>query len=396
MPVPKTGRLAVLNDYRPVALTSHIMKTLERLVLRHLRPLTEHALDPLQFGYRESVGVDDAVLYLLHRAYSYLDEPGSHVRIMFFDFSSAFNTIQPLLLGEKLERMGVDPFFTSWIKNYLTGRPQFVRLGSCASDIVVSSTGAPQGTVLAPFLFTLYTSDFIYNSESCHVQKYSDDTAIVACVREEQEGEYRDLIRAFGDWSERNGLLLNTSKTKELVIDYRRSKPHLQPINIQGKDIAVVQTYKFLGVHLDDKLNWSANAGALYKKGQSRLFFLRKLRSFDVCKEMLLMFYQSVMASVLFYAAVCWGGNMSKRDTGRLDRLVRKAGSVVGQNLDSLGTVVERRMRSKLLAIMGNVNHPLHHILAGQSSSLRSGRLNTLRSRTERHRRSFVPAAIKL
>src|SRR4029434_1168901 len=64
--------------------------------------------------------------------------------------------------------------------------------------------------------------------------------------------------------------------------------------------------------------------------------------------------------------------------------------------LDSLGTVVERRMRSKLLAIMGNVNHPLHHILAGQSSSLRSGRLNTLRSRTERHRRSFVPAAIKL
>ena len=50
------------------------------------------------------------------------------------------------------------------------------------------------------------------------------------------------------------------------------------------------------------------------------------------------MFYQSVMASVLFYVAVCWGGNMSKRDTGRLDRLVRKAGSVVGQSLDSLGT----------------------------------------------------------
>ena len=75
VPVPKTGCPAVLNDYRPVALTSHIMKTLERLFLR-LRPLTEHALDPLQFGYRESVGVDDAVLYLLHRAYSDLDEPG--------------------------------------------------------------------------------------------------------------------------------------------------------------------------------------------------------------------------------------------------------------------------------------------------------------------------------
>src|SRR4029434_10042606 len=114
---------------------------------------------------------------------------------MFFDFSGAFNTIQPLLLREKLERMGVDPFFTSWIIDYLMERPQFVRLGSCASDIVVSSTGAPQGTVLAPFLFTFYTSDFTYNTESCHVQKYSHDTAIVACVREEQEGEYRDLTR---------------------------------------------------------------------------------------------------------------------------------------------------------------------------------------------------------
>ena len=51
VPVPKTGRPAVLNDYRPVALTSHVMKTLERLFLRHLRPLTEHEVDPLQFGY---------------------------------------------------------------------------------------------------------------------------------------------------------------------------------------------------------------------------------------------------------------------------------------------------------------------------------------------------------
>ena len=98
VPVPKAGRLAELNHYRPVALASHIMKTLERLILCHLRPQTIHALDPLQFRYWEHIGVDNTVLCLLHRAYSYLDEPGSRVRIMFFDFSSAFNTIQPLLL----------------------------------------------------------------------------------------------------------------------------------------------------------------------------------------------------------------------------------------------------------------------------------------------------------
>lgn len=106
--VPKVGRPADLHDYRPVALTPHMMKTLERLILRLLRPQTLHTLDPLHFGYREHMGVDDAVVYMLHRAHSYLNEPRSEVRILFLDFSSAFNTIQPSLLREKLELMGVE------------------------------------------------------------------------------------------------------------------------------------------------------------------------------------------------------------------------------------------------------------------------------------------------
>ena len=183
VPVPKTGRPVEMNDYRPVALTSHIMKTLERLILRHLKPQVAQELDPLQFAYQEHIGVEDAVLFMLHRAYAYLDVPGSYVRIMFFDFSSAFNTIQPLILRDKLVSIGVAPSLTNWITDYLTSRLQFVKLGKCVSGSLECSTGAPQGTVLAPFLFTLYTSDFKYNSESCHIQKYSDDTAVVACVR---------------------------------------------------------------------------------------------------------------------------------------------------------------------------------------------------------------------
>ncbi len=75
--------------------------------------------------------------------------------------------------------MQVDPCLVSWITNYLTDRPQYVRLKDITSDTVVSSTGAPQGTVLAPLLFTLYTSDFCYSSELCHIQKFADDTAIM-------------------------------------------------------------------------------------------------------------------------------------------------------------------------------------------------------------------------
>ncbi len=149
-----------------------------------LRSLVGPELDPLQFTYQSCIGMDDAIIYLMHRSYLHREDVGSAVRIMFFDLSSAFNTIRPSLLEGKLLRAGVDCHLATWIINYLSDRPLYVRLQNCVSDIVVCSTGAPQGPVLAPFLFTLYTSDFRYNTTSCHLQNFSDDTAVVGCVSE--------------------------------------------------------------------------------------------------------------------------------------------------------------------------------------------------------------------
>lgn len=108
---------------------------------------------------------------------------------MFFDFSKAFNTIQPLQLVEKLSVMQVDHGLVAWIMDYLTSRPQYIRLQGSLSDVLVSNTGAPQGTVLSPFLFTLYTSDFHFNTGTCHLQKFSDDSSIVGCITDDNEEE---------------------------------------------------------------------------------------------------------------------------------------------------------------------------------------------------------------
>src|SRR4029434_1274692 len=102
-----------------------------------------------------------------------------------------------------------------------------------------------------------------------------------------------------------------------------------------------------------------------------------------------------VVASVLFYAVVCWGGSIKKRDAGRLSRLVRKAGAVVCTALDCLTTVAERRTLSRLLTILDNGHHPLHSTLNGQRSIF-SGRLLSLSCSTDRLRKSFVPSAIQL
>ena len=131
------------------------------------------------------------------------------------------------------------------------------------SDVVVRSTGAPQGTVLSPFLFILYTSDFSYNTDSCLLQKFSDDTAIVARVKEGNDLEYRKVITNLVASCELNHLCINASKTKEVVIEFRRKAPQTAPVNIQGLDIEIVEEYKYLGVHINNKLYLTHNTDVL-------------------------------------------------------------------------------------------------------------------------------------
>ena len=297
VPMPKIARPRELNHYRPVALTSHLMKTLERLILHHLRPLVSPALDPLLFAYLPG---------LLHRSLSHLEQVGSTVRVMFFDFSTAFNTIQLTLLRGKLEGAGVDEQLTAWTIDYLTNIPQYMRLHDCVSEVVVCGTGAPQGTVLSPFLFSLYTSDFRYNLNHYHIQRCSDDTAIIGCVSDGNGKEYREVISDFVGWCETNALQINDSKTKEMIVDFRRKSPPATLVSIQGKDIETVESYKYLGVHLNDKLDRTTNTNVLYKRGQSNLHLLRRLRSLGVCRTLLRTFYDFVVASAFFYTVVCW------------------------------------------------------------------------------------------
>lgn len=98
-------RLSGPQDYRPVALTSHVVKTLERLILEQLPPIVRPHQDLLLFAYQPHLGTEDTIIYLLNCVYAHLDEPVSTVRIMSFDFSSAFNSIRPTLLGDQLTAM---------------------------------------------------------------------------------------------------------------------------------------------------------------------------------------------------------------------------------------------------------------------------------------------------
>lgn len=132
IPLPKKQNAQLLDDFRPVALTSLVMKCLEKLVKRQIMHKTESSLDPLQFAYRNKRGIEDAVATLLHLVFQHLEKPKTFVKLLFIDFSSAFNTIQPHILIDKLiKEFGLDFYLVGWILDFLVQRTQRVKVNDC-------------------------------------------------------------------------------------------------------------------------------------------------------------------------------------------------------------------------------------------------------------------------
>lgn len=164
------------------------------------------------------------------------------------------------------------------------------------------------------------------------------------------------MVYSFVGWCTLNHLQVNIGKTKELVVDVHRIRPPLTPVSIQEADVEVVRCYKYLEVHLDNRREWARNTETLYKRGQ--LYFLLRLGSFNVCQRMLQIFFHSMVASAIYYVAVCSGHSMKAGDADRFNKQARKASSRIGVWLDLLEAVVEKRMLTKLVGILNNISHP--------------------------------------
>ncbi len=141
VPIPKKNKITCLNDWRPVALTPIFSKCFEKLIRDYICSVLPASLDPLQFAYRSNRSTDDAIAFTLHTALSHLENKNAYVRMLFVDYSSAFNTIVPATLVAKLQTLGLNRSLCSWILDFLTGRSQVVRMGNNTSAPLTLNTG---------------------------------------------------------------------------------------------------------------------------------------------------------------------------------------------------------------------------------------------------------------
>jgi len=391
VPVPKTKVPVQKNDLRPVALTCIFMKCFESIILNLVCADVSGQRDRLQFAYTEGRSVEDAVTTLLHFVLSHLDKCSTYTRLLFIDFSSAFNTIQPHILLKKLYDMNVNSNLISWIHSYMTMRPQFVKLHNVTSDVLKTNTGAPQGCVLSPLLFTLYTNECRSIADNCHVIKYADDTVIVGNIYNSNESMYFRQVKWFTDWCQQNYLNLNVNKTMEMILDFRKVRNY-ETLTIMDEEVKIVEQYKYLGVYIDNRLTFAENASYLYKKAVQRIHFLRVLNNLKVDSTILTLFYKSVVESTINFCIATWYGSMRKKEINSLRKLVRKAGKL-GVSTTSVDKMYDLRLMKLSEKIMNDKAHPLYDYYR----FLRSGvRLQSIANRTGRLGNSFVPASIRM
>ena len=391
VPVAKVSKPKSLNDFRPVSLTSLVMKQFERLIKAELVCKTESLLDPYQFAYREGRGVQDATATLLNLVLKHLETNKRHARLLFIDFSSAFNTIQPHILVDKLlVSFNLDPCLVGWILDFLTNRLQQVRVNGSMSSFMSLSTGSPQGCVLSALLFILYTDDCRSHHDNSFIIKYADDSVIVSLLNNEETG-HGQVTADFLSRCTDTFLELNISKTKELLVDFRRGPHPTQITVINGQPVEIVPSYKYLGTIIDSKLNFDENTAMLCKKGQQRLFCLRKLARFHVDRSLMKLFYTAYIHSVISFSLICWFGNLSITNKNSLGRIVKIASKITSIQLEGLELFYKRQVLKKALSIRQESIHPLNpeYQLLPSGSRLRIPRL-----KNNRYKFSFVPMSI--
>ena len=259
-----------------------------------------------QYGFQSNKSTESALIDFTYYVHQGLTEK-SYTGAVFMDLSKAFDIINHDILLIKLKHYGFRGTFLSLITNYLKDRKYFVCTNGYLSDVKISNIGVPQGSILGPLLFLLYINDIVNCSYLLKFILFADDSTVLLkshCFQD-LNNKLAIEVRRLITWFSANKLVINLSKTNCMLFSNKRGNSRLSitidNITLEEKDIIT-----FLGVNIDNKLNWKSHIQHICNKISKSIAILRRLK-YSFPRHILLMIYMSLIYSYINYCNVVWG-----------------------------------------------------------------------------------------
>jgi hypothetical protein len=311
-PVPKCFPvLSVENNIRPIAVTCPISKIAEFFISNFFNQHFESYLDENQYGSTVGRSTTIALIRICHVLFEACDNNKNFIRVLFVDFSKAFDLIDHGTLYKKFIECQFPPHLSAWSLSFLEGRKQFVKVGNWSSSTLSTTGGAPQGTRAGPNVFKLISNDLRFDLPYV---KYVDDLSLASISTDPNDCTLQEAVDQLGHWCRLNGMCLNTRKTKEMLIHFgkRCDKNAISNIRINNSTLERVVTFKLLGVHLSSDMSWSVHIDYIVSKAAKRFFVICQLVRSGVDKTDIVLVYCAIIRSVLEYACQVWHCGLTK------------------------------------------------------------------------------------
>lgn len=307
--IPKAGKpLDLASSYRPISLLSTIGKLFERLYLKRLVPLIEEKkiIPDHQFGFRASHSTIEQV----HRFTDQIERGLEEKQVcsaVFLDVAQAFDRVWHLGLLYKIKKLLPENHY-GILKSYLECRSFRVRFNGTFSDFSLIRAGVPQGSVLGPYLYNLFTHDIPCDSNSL-IGTFADDTGVASLGQTlaEANAKTQFTVNNIGRWAWKWGTTLNNIKSAHTIFTNR--KVGYQPIYLDGEIIPYSNVSRYLGLHLDSKLNWREHIRKKAKeigiKVKKMNWLLGRNSRLQIHNKVLL--YKQIVRPVWAYGCQLWG-----------------------------------------------------------------------------------------
>ena len=299
-----------VGNYRPISLLSNIEKIFEKIMYARLIDfLTQfNQIYTRQFGFRKHHSTIHTLINIVERIRHNLDK-GEFACGVFVDLQKAFDTVDHKILLAKLNHYGIRGPVNQWLKSYLSDRQQFVTINNISSNLKHLAHGVPQGSVLGPLLFLLYINDLHHSIKSSETYHFADDTHLLNFSKSIQSlcRKVNADLRILTSWLNANKISLNAKKTEFIVFRSKsKSFDTIPYLKLSGHRIYPSHSVKYLGVHLDEHLNWKPQISSIATKLQRANGALSKLRHY-VPQKVLLNIYHAIFGSHIRYASQIWG-----------------------------------------------------------------------------------------